>query len=118
LDQPGLKLFTCAQGLRRVPISIPDFSVRDPLGLCLAQARTDDVVAILNRRKYPLLIRQKEQDVNSHYLHGPQTPFFTLPPEIIKKIMLWIATSDLIDFYRDTERPDSHSFLPIMLTSK
>jgi hypothetical protein len=63
LDQPGLKLFTCAQGLRRVPISIPDFSVRNPLGLCLAQARTDDVVAILNRRKYPVLIRQKEQDV-------------------------------------------------------
>jgi hypothetical protein len=32
--------------------------------------------------------------------------------------MLWTATSDLIDFYPETERPQGHSTLPAMLTSK
>jgi hypothetical protein len=46
------------------------------------------------------------------------TPFSILPPEIIKRIMLWTATSDLIDFYLETKRLQGHSLLPIMLTSK
>jgi Heterokaryon incompatibility protein (HET) len=62
LDQPELKLFTCAKGLRRVPNSDPAICVKHPFGLCLAQARAGDVVAFLNKCKYPVLIREKEQD--------------------------------------------------------
>jgi hypothetical protein len=47
-----------------VPNSTPNFSVRYPLELCFAQARADYVVAILNKCKYLVLIREKEQAVN------------------------------------------------------
>ena len=47
-----------------------------------------------------------------------QTPFSILPSEIVKRIMLWIAVDDVVDFFPTILTGPKHITLPIMLTSK
>ena len=66
-----------------------------------------------------------------HYIHPPlaaaepqplawwQTPFTTLPTEIIKQIMYWVAVDDVVDFFpAERLHGPKHSTLPVMLTNK
>ena len=64
LEQPGIKLFTCDRQQQKSHMSKAKWaSARETFGLCLAQARVGDSVALVQFCKYPVLLRAEPNAV-------------------------------------------------------